>query len=84
MLRLVLPLTLAFLMPLCAACGPVRVQDRVTVRDIRVPAHLLTPLEMPVLEPPVTVKSLLVHCHELEDVIAKANDRFEEIRKLQD
>lgn len=53
-------------------------------REIKVPASLLTPLEMPALAAPVTVKSLLVHCRALEDNTLKANERFEEIRKLQD
>ena len=66
----------------CAGCG-LAGQEVTVVERRSVPAQLLTPIEMPSLTPPVTVRNLLVHCRALEDGILKANERFEEIRNLQ-
>ena len=79
----ILLLTLLCLTALCAGCARAP-ESRVIERNIRVPANLLEPLAMPTLESPVTVKSLLVHCRLLEDNTLRANERFEEIRKLQE
>lgn len=77
-------LTLLCLTLLCAGCGLAGSETTVVESRRHVPAQLLTPIEMPSLVPPVTVRSLLVHCRALEDGILKANERFEEIRNLQE
>lgn len=83
-LRSVRCLVLSFLLLLLVGCArtvPVAIESRAL--SYRIPDSLLTRLEIPLFERPVTVEKLLVQLRELEDLVDEANVRFEEIRILQ-
>lgn len=45
------------------------------------PDELMQPVEMPLLQPPVTVRALLIHVKALEDAVEASNARLVAVRE---